>query len=423
MKALGDLAPKFSIGVDSLSSAKDDLHLKMPFRRSWVAILISGAFLLGFSIPLYTTGASIVGESDGGLFSLIFVLFTLFWMLGWSTAVAILAIVFLVLAFGRETLRVSDNRLVFRIGLLGIGFGACYRSELIRNFRRESPDDKSGTSWRGEHLAFDYAGETIGFGSAIGADRAQQMLLQLKQLFPQQSSPLPKLSTLDTSANAEMEQPAAVNRETPPPDIPGIERAGALGMTSISSLALVAANLIPLMGVLFDDWSITEIMLLFWAESAVIGFYTLCKMIKIGGWTVLFYGPFFVGHYGGFMVGHLLFIYGLFGSDFASNSDIPTSEVFQDFVRLAPALAALFISHGISYFSNFLRRREYLGKEIAQQMGQPYRRIIIMHVTIIFGGFLVLAFGSPLPALLMLILLKLIADLRSHLVEHSPKDV
>ena len=164
-------------------------------------------------------------------------------------------------------------------------------------------------------------------------------------------------------------------------------------------------------------------MLLFWAESGVIGFYTLCKMGKIGSWTVLFYGPFFVGHYGGFMVGHLLFIYGLFGSEFASNSDIPTSEVLQDFVRLAPALVALFISHGISYSKNFLGRREYRGKEISQQMGQPYRRIIIMHVTIIFGGFLVLAFGSPLPALLLLILLKLIADLRSHLAEHSPKDV
>ena len=40
-----------------------------------------------------------------------------------------------------------------------------------------------------------------------------------------------------------------------------------------------------------------------------------------------------------------------------------------------------------------------------------------MHVTIIFGGILVLALGSPLPALVLLIALKIAADVRGHLRE------
>lgn len=62
---------------------------------------------------------------------------------------------------------------------------------------------------------------------------------------------------------------------------------------------------------------------------------------------------------------------------------------------------------------------EYLGKEISTQKGQPYKRIIIMHMTIIFGGFLVMLFETTLPALMLLVLIKIAADLRSHLREHA----
>lgn len=53
-------------------------------------------------------------------------------------------------------------------------------------------------------------------------------------------------------------------------------------------------------------------------------------------------------------------------------------------------------------------------------MGEPYKRIIVMHLTIIFGGFLSMMFGSALPALLLLIFLKVGTDLRGHLREHRP---
>jgi hypothetical protein len=74
-----------------------------------------------------------------------------------------------------------------RIGLLGIGFAVQYPAAGIRNFRALKPDEKSGTSWRGSHLAFDYGSETIEFGSYVDANRAVQLLAQYKNLFPAQN--------------------------------------------------------------------------------------------------------------------------------------------------------------------------------------------------------------------------------------------
>ena len=91
------------------------------------------------------------------------------------------------------------------------------------------------------------------------------------------------------------------------------------------------------------------------------------------------------------------------------------------FVPLWPALAALFTSHGVSFAVNFIARREYEGETVTGLMSAPYRRIIVMHLTIIFGGWILLALKSPVPALALSILLKLAVDLGAHRREHSVK--
>lgn len=42
-----------------------------------------------------------------------------------------------------------------------------------------------------------------------------------------------------------------------------------------------------------------------------------------------------------------------------------------------------------------------------------------MHVTIIFGGWLILALGAPILALVLLIGLKIVSDGRAHHKEHA----
>ncbi len=194
---------------------------------------------------------------------------------------------------------------------------------------------------------------------------------------------------------------------------------------SASVLSLLLANLVPLVGVLAFGWDLGAIMLLFWAESGIIGFYALLRLGYVAGWSAVFLGPFFLVHFGGFMVGHLLFIYTLFiqgmnaDGTIAAGGDAGLMESLSTvFGPLYPALLALFLSHGISFFTNFLRRREYAGRDPAEQMKEPYKRIVVMHVSIIFGGWFILTLGAPVWALLLLVGLKTGVDVVAHRKEH-----
>lgn len=189
-----------------------------------------------------------------------------------------------------------------------------------------------------------------------------------------------------------------------------------LSLQSPSTLALILANLVPLLGVLFWHWAVAEIMLLFWAESAIIGVLNLAKMVRVGGMAVVALGPFFVVHYGGFMAGHLVFIYALFMEPLPAYSS--PEEIPFVLLKLWPALLALGISHTLSFVLNFLGRQEYRNMQLNQQMTQPYKRIVVMHLTLLLGGFLSMVLASPLPALILMLGMKLLVDIRAHLAEH-----
>ena len=59
------------------------------------------------------------------------------------------------------------------------------------------------------------------------------------------------------------------------------------------------------------------------------------------------------------------------------------------------ALLALFISHGVSFVTNYLLKGEYKKEKVNSLMGRPYARIVVLHVAIIFGGFLTMALNLP----------------------------
>jgi hypothetical protein len=51
-------------------------------------------------------------------------------------------------------------------------------------------------------------------------------------------------------------------------------------------------------------------------------------------------------------------------------------------------------------------------------MAEPYRRLVVMHVTLIFGGKAIMALGQPIYALTLLVVLEIGIDLYAHLREH-----
>jgi hypothetical protein len=190
---------------------------------------------------------------------------------------------------------------------------------------------------------------------------------------------------------------------------------------AVSVASLIVANLIPLWGVLYFEWSLGSIMFLYWLESAVIGVYNVVKLTVVGGWTSMFYIPFFIFHYGMFMFVHFVFISALFLRGMYTEGALGFSSVIGNAFSSREVLYAatgLAVSHGVSFALNFLGNEEYRHVTVAAQMHVPYRRIVVMHLTIIGGGFLLLIFGAPTGALAIMIVVKIATDITTHLKEH-----
>jgi uncharacterized protein DUF6498 len=68
---------------------------------------------------------------------------------------------------------------------------------------------------------------------------------------------------------------------------------------------------------------------------------------------------------------------------------------------------------------NYLGRREYERVSVARQMFAPYSRLVILHLTILLGVFVSLFLGTPIGAIVVLVVLKTCLDLGLHLREHG----
>jgi hypothetical protein len=68
---------------------------------------------------------------------------------------------------------------------------------------------------------------------------------------------------------------------------------------------------------------------------------------------------------------------------------------------------------------NYLAGGEFRNASLPQLMARPYARVMVLHVTILVGGFAAKAAGAPVLALLLLIVLKTAIDLRAHLAERQ----
>jgi hypothetical protein len=193
-------------------------------------------------------------------------------------------------------------------------------------------------------------------------------------------------------------------------------------------VALIAANLVPLYGVLFLDWKVFPIILLFWLENLVIGAINVLKMLLVDvgdpakGLGKLFFVPFFCFHYGMFCFGHGVFVMGLFGGMFTTGAPFPTPDHVLRSVReygVGLPLLTLAGSHLFSFFWNFLRGGERRTASLQRLMQQPYSRIVMLHLTLLGSGFLLMAFHSPLAGLVLLLVLKIVFDVRAHVRERN----
>ncbi|MDJ0975249.1 MAG: DUF6498-containing protein [Planctomycetota bacterium] len=207
-------------------------------------------------------------------------------------------------------------------------------------------------------------------------------------------------------------------------------RSDRLTPKSPTAIVLVLVNLIPIVGVFAFDWKVGTILAIYWLENVAIGLLNVVKILMARGGDAgehaskFFLAPFFCVHYGIFTVVHGAFVFsvfqegGPFGDDFNFMQG-PFAGAVDAVAHLWLPFLTLFASHLFSFIYNFVGRGEYRVKSPSDMMQAPYARVIVLHVTILFGGFVTMAMGSPKPVILLLVLAKTLGDTHFHLREHN----
>jgi hypothetical protein len=223
----------------------------------------------------------------------------------------------------------------------------------------------------------------------------------------------------------------------------------------VSVAALILANAIPIVGVLFFGWSLMTILVLYWIENGIVGLWNIPRMLLArgpdpvpqgvptavlsGGCQRLILIPFFIVHYGIFWLGHGFLLFFLAGFGLFRGALDPGPAPLEpiggfplglggssggafgavDPGAIAFAGAVMLVSHGISFVKNYLGDGEYLRTTAVSRMAAVYGRVIVLHLAILLGGFAIAAIGAPIWILVVLVIGKTLLDLRLHAKEHG----
>jgi len=339
-----------------------------------IGLILAAMFAIFAGIEVMTI-VQMTSHSVDDVFDLTFLLFQGFWVLGWSVGVLVLGVLTFLFLFYRESARLQHGKLVHvpRLGPLNILLE--YDLANVRNVRLEQVGNVDHV-----RIRFDYGEGHSGLGDTMRRADAERLvgILQNAATAAGLTSRVPETRTWEPPHQdlaPPPTEPLELTQPEPPPSV-----------LSVSGLALIAANLLPLAGVMFFGWDLAEVIVLFWA----------------------------------FMAGHFLLIYAFFVRGFAATGPAPgvTEALVGIFNPLWTPLAGLFFSHGVSFFSNFIGRREYAVASMTTLMTAPYNRIIVMQLALIFGGWIIVLLRSPVPALALLVVLKTVMDVSAHTKEH-----
>lgn len=192
--------------------------------------------------------------------------------------------------------------------------------------------------------------------------------------------------------------------------------------TDSTARSLFFVNMFIILIAIIEGWPAAKILIVYWAQSVVIGFYTFLKILicdrksKFEIFKNMYVAIFFVFHYGLFHLVYFIFILTMFMIE--TNSDLnpllSLGEIFS--VGFIILLISLFLNHGFSFIKN---KKEKKIKNLNKIFIEPYARIIPMHLTLMFGVILVMV-GFGVVVLFVFSFIKLYMDLLAHIKKHSP---
>ena len=217
---------------------------------------------------------------------------------------------------------------------------------------------------------------------------------------------------------------------------------------------LVAANLLPVYGVLALDWPVFQLFALYWMEVIVVGIVAVLSMLYVpvpgvvaraGKLVTLL---FFCIGYGILSLVYALFLAGILKNDAflrlfhgllgVSSVSIMSTPDFASIVVYAFLGAGLLLlkevgkgwfavvtiggiaaSHLLAFFRHYVGRGEFRDARLPILTFKPFGRLALLHVIIVAGGAAAMSGDSYVWAPILLICAKTAADLMGHLREWS----
>ncbi|WP_126456847.1 DUF6498-containing protein [Sulfuriflexus mobilis] len=178
---------------------------------------------------------------------------------------------------------------------------------------------------------------------------------------------------------------------------------------------LVLLNAVPVYGVFQWGWKSFDLIFLYWLENLIIGVFMILRIVArryshpIELALPLFLAPFFTLHYGLFSYGHGTFIINLFGKGLEGElAGMHIPEIILPLIEsrhLFWPVLALFAYQLIDWIRD-TSERGFGSDGIKDLTTAPYRRILVLHITILASGFALGAMDEPLTGLLLLIIFK-----------------
>jgi hypothetical protein len=212
----------------------------------------------------------------------------------------------------------------------------------------------------------------------------------------------------------------------------------------------VAANLVPLVGVLALGWSLFPVLVLFWFETLIVGAMSALRILFVypASWAMWFlkvmcfpFLCFFLIPYAMLVAILTFFVFGLFASGevqqafvsilFSASTadglltlDQARQVIWREFdAGMLLGIAVLATSHLYSFIRYYLIGGECNRMGLGALVVQPIARVWLMMFALNAGAFGVQRLDAPLWLLAPLIAVKIAVDLYAHAREHRRADV
>jgi len=188
-------------------------------------------------------------------------------------------------------------------------------------------------------------------------------------------------------------------------------------------IAFLVANAIPLIGVLYFDWNFLELVVLYWAETIIVGFYSVLRILKVEklGDQRMSSAVFFAVHFSAFIlmsiIGMKIIFIDLLGH-FPGNYDslwplLNPMPLLRQFSLDSLLISSImfFISHGVIYKEKYLETNAYKTAEIRGLMSDPYMRLLPIDGVMVLAGSFYIMIGNQAPWIIFAFIgLKIYAD-------------